>query len=157
VLDAVKEHRRSVAASLLAAGRPWDEDAPICGEIKPDRLTHGLRQLFERRKLPPIHMHLLRHAVATDMLRRGVNPRALQQWLGHAHVSTTLGMYSHVNEDDVKAASQALAASWEKATAQRLGAPRHQTDTKRPAVVDIGARRLGKTPAQTRKSPEDAG
>ena len=30
------------------------------------------------------------------MIAAGVNPRVVQQRLGHAHVSVTLGLYTHV-------------------------------------------------------------
>jgi integrase/recombinase XerD len=47
--------------------------------------------------------HVLRHTCATEMLRRGVNLRIIQQALGHAWVSTTQ-LYTHVVDEDVRRA-----------------------------------------------------
>jgi integrase/recombinase XerD len=41
-----------------------------------------------------IKPHELRHAYATHSLNRGVNPRAIQQAMGHASLETTMG-YLH--------------------------------------------------------------
>ncbi|HZG62040.1 MAG TPA: tyrosine-type recombinase/integrase [Rubrobacteraceae bacterium] len=40
--------------------------------------------------------HDLRHTCATLLLRRGVNPKFVQELLGHTDVSLTLNVYSHV-------------------------------------------------------------
>ncbi len=42
--------------------------------------------------------HMLRHTCATMLLEQKVNPRIVQIILGHAHVTTTLQIYSHVSE-----------------------------------------------------------
>ena len=40
--------------------------------------------------------HELRHAYATHCLDRGVNPKALQEAMGHEHIETTMG-YCHAD------------------------------------------------------------
>lgn len=40
----------------------------VCGHVKPDQLTHGLRAALLRRGLPPVRLHMLRHALASSML-----------------------------------------------------------------------------------------
>lgn len=56
------------------------------------------RHFLERNGLPTEHMnlHRFRHTTATMMLEEGVNPRVVQEELGHADIKTTLGTYSHV-------------------------------------------------------------
>lgn len=56
------------------------------------------RHFLERNGLPTEHMnlHRFRHTTATMMLEEGVNPRIVQEELGHADIKTTLGTYSHV-------------------------------------------------------------
>jgi site-specific recombinase XerD len=39
------------------------------------------------------------------MLERGVNPRVVQEYLGHKDISTTLGIYTGVTSDVMKAAA----------------------------------------------------
>ena len=43
--------------------------------------------------------HDLRHTCATLLLRQGVNPKFVQELLGHTDVSLTLNIYSHVLPD----------------------------------------------------------
>ena len=38
-----------------------------------------------------------RHTFATMMLERGVNPRVVQDFLGHKDISTALGIYTDVS------------------------------------------------------------
>ena len=44
--------------------------------------------------------HMTRHSFATTVRRRGVPAEDLQRWLGHSHVSTTLDIYVHADEQD---------------------------------------------------------
>ena len=47
-----------------------------------------------------VHPHLLRHTYATEMAQI-IGPVALQQQLGHEHLSTTLGTYYHQDPERV--------------------------------------------------------
>lgn len=47
-----------------------------------------------------VHPHLLRHTYATQM-KDIIGPEALQQQLGHVHLSTTLGTYYHADPEHV--------------------------------------------------------
>jgi integrase/recombinase XerD len=47
--------------------------------------------------------HTLRHTAATEMMRRGVNLRVVQEALGHEWISTTQ-IYTHVVNNDVRRA-----------------------------------------------------
>ena len=46
--------------------------------------------------MPNIRFHDLRHTAATLMLQQGINPKVVQERLGHADISLTLNTYSHV-------------------------------------------------------------
>ena len=50
--------------------------------------------------------HKLRHTAATLMLQNGVDVRKLQEVLGHDHLNTTQ-IYTHVDNDDLRAAARA--------------------------------------------------
>lgn len=52
--------------------------------------------LLENAAIPHMRFHDLRHTAATLLLGRGINPKVVSEMLGHAHVSVTLGIYSHV-------------------------------------------------------------
>ena len=45
-----------------------------------------------------MRFHDLRHSHATQLLLAGVHPKIAQERLGHATITTTLDLYSHVTE-----------------------------------------------------------
>ncbi len=49
--------------------------------------------------LPHISCHTLRHTFTTRMCEAGVNIKVIQEALGHADVSTTLGIYADVTKE----------------------------------------------------------
>lgn len=55
-----------------------------------------------------IHPHLLRHTHATIYYRQTKNIKQLQERLGHSQIQTTMNMYLHFSDEDIR-------ASWEKA------------------------------------------
>ena len=55
--------------------------------------------------------HDLRHTCATLLLKQGVNPKFVQELLGHADISLTLNVYSHVLPDMGDAAAGAMDAA----------------------------------------------
>jgi integrase len=52
-----------------------------------------LRRLCKSAGLPRIHFHTLRHTYATLALEAGTSPRLVQNFLGHASLTTTLNVY----------------------------------------------------------------
>lgn len=57
--------------------------------------------------------HKLRHTAATLMYRAGVDIRALQEILGHEHISTT-EIYTHVDNEDIREAADKSPLAWIK-------------------------------------------
>ena len=46
--------------------------------------------------LPPFSCHSLRHTFATRLCESGINVKVIQDVLGHADISTTANIYSHL-------------------------------------------------------------
>jgi len=59
-------------------------------------VNRHFKPLLRRAGLPDVRFHDLRHTCATLLARKNVNPKIVQDTLGHASLSMTLGIYSHV-------------------------------------------------------------
>ncbi len=75
-------------------------------------LNRSYKQHLERAGLPlSFRFHDLRHTCATILLRQHVNPKFVQELLGHSDVSLTLNIYSHVLPDMGDQAAVAMEAA----------------------------------------------
>lgn len=66
------------------------------------------REALGADKLPVIHLHEVRHSVATILIEQGVNVKVVADRLGHASVSITLDIYTHVTATADDAAASLL-------------------------------------------------
>lgn len=55
-----------------------------------------------------LRFHALRHTYASLCVAAGIQPLALARFMGHSKVTTTLGVYAHLFEDDFGDAMTAL-------------------------------------------------
>jgi integrase len=77
--------------------------------INPSNLRNrSLKPLLKAASLRPIRFHDLRHTCATLLLSKNVNPKIVSEMLGHASVSITLDVYSHLMPDMQEKAAKAL-------------------------------------------------
>ena len=67
-------------------GTPWDQR----------NLYRVYKRFLKLAGLPNIRFHDLRHTAATLMLQQNVNPKVVQERLGHSDITLTLNTYSHV-------------------------------------------------------------
>lgn len=77
--------------------------------IHPDSLTDWLRKFAERHGLPHIHPHKFRHTMASLLYFNGLDSVTISKRLGHAKVSTTADIYSHVIKQADERASECIA------------------------------------------------
>lgn len=61
-------------------------------------VSRYLKQAAEETGLPHITLHGLRHSYASMLINRGEMPQAVQKILGHATLSMTTDVYSHIYE-----------------------------------------------------------
>lgn len=66
------------------------------------------RPACKKLKLESLRFHDLRHTYATLMVQNGVNPKLLQQRLGHASFATTMDVYGHLFPGELTDADKAL-------------------------------------------------
>ena len=72
--------------------------------------TH-LYKLCDEAGIKRFCMHALRHTYATRAIERGVQPKVLQQLLGHASIKTTMDRYVHVTDESLAKAVQQFEAA----------------------------------------------
>ena len=53
-------------------------------------------------QMPRVTPHVCRHTFCSKMAKSGMNPKTLQYIMGHADISVTLNVYTHVSVDDAK-------------------------------------------------------
>ena len=64
--------------------------------VSPRNLIRHFKLALKAAGLPDIRVHDLRHSHASLLLSAGVNPKIVQERLGHASIVLTLNTYSHV-------------------------------------------------------------
>lgn len=74
--------------------QPDQEDNTPANELRAIITSNGLS--FNRKPLPPLPFHGLRHTHASIARNRGVDITVISKLLGHAQVSTTLNIYTHM-------------------------------------------------------------
>ena len=102
VVSALRAHRVQQAEELLKLGVALTGETFVAAQtdgspLQPRTITHQWHLLLANKKtLPRIRFHDLRHAHATHMLSSGVHPKIASERLGHSKVGITMDLYSHV-------------------------------------------------------------
>ncbi|MBC7347320.1 MAG: site-specific integrase, partial [Clostridia bacterium] len=99
VVEALRRHRER----MIQEGN-YGPDGPVfCTkkgtEIRPRNFNFALERVCRRAGLDAIGPHVLRHTFATRLLELGENLKVVQQLLGHARISVTADIYTHVSQE----------------------------------------------------------
>ena len=101
--------------------RPWVQICKAAG-LSDVFTLQGKRRTITRSK-PKVRIHDLRHTAATLLLQEGVNPKVVQELLGHSRVAITLDIYSHVSPHMRSDAGEKIDARLRKALADSRRPP----------------------------------
>ena len=99
---ALRGHRVRQAQERLLAGPGYDDQDLVFAEVDgrplhPKSISETWNSRVRTLGLPHLSLHGLRHTYCTLALEAAVHPRVVQERVGHASVSITLDLYSHVN------------------------------------------------------------
>lgn len=82
-----------------------DQDMVFCQEdgdyMNPRYVLQNFQDLLKKAGLPKYRFHDIRHTVASLLINNNENPKAVQELLGHSTISTTLDIYTFM-EDQTK-------------------------------------------------------
>lgn len=82
------------AVTALRRARRSSASLYVC-DLTPQQLRRALDQACTASGVPRLHIHGLRHSMATAALEAGVDVKVLQSLLGHSHFSVTADTYLH--------------------------------------------------------------
>lgn len=115
LISALKEHKRIQNAYKKELEDLYENDYRIIGGLL-DKGFHArhyssrlFKQLLQRAEIDRrIRFHDLRHTHTTLLLLSGVNPKIVQERLGHSSINVTLDTFPHVALADQDATINAL-------------------------------------------------
>jgi integrase len=112
-VDALRRHHKRQAEERLALGSSFEDQDLVFpnlsgGVIVASTLHRSFKTLLEYAGLPDVRFHALRHTAATLMLEANVNPRVVQEVLGHSNIRQTMNTYSHLLPDMQQQAAERM-------------------------------------------------
>lgn len=113
--DKIKEiYREAEANSKTPVGGYNDIDLVFCkpdgGPVDGTKLTKRFQKLLTSNDFSKIRFHALRHTFATMCRAAGMEIADIQDLLGHADISTTKNMYTHVEIEPLRKAMDKFTA-----------------------------------------------
>jgi integrase len=115
VIESLQRHRVRQLQTRLKMGSAYVDRKLVFadhlgGPLCPGTLRYRYMKLIGLAGVPIIRFHDLRHTSATLMMGNGEHPKVVSERLGHATVSITMDLYSHVSLDMQQAAADRLEA-----------------------------------------------
>ena len=121
VAKALHRHMRRQLQERIALGAAWEGERwgglvftnEVGNPLTGHHVSGRFYKLIRAAGLPPMRYHDLRHGAASLMAAHGVPARVAMEILGHAHISTTLNLYTHITSElQRKAAERVAEALW---------------------------------------------
>lgn len=76
--------------------------------LLPTVVSRRFTLLLKRNHLPPVRFHDLRHTSGSLLIAAGMSPKAVQEYLGHSNIETTLNIYAHTFSGQKKEVADCL-------------------------------------------------
>ena len=102
--SALLTRQQQQAVDREAFGRAWQDTGLVFTTrsgrpVEPRNLVRSFHRICDHNKLRVIKVHHLRHTTTSLLKKLHVPPRDAQMILGHAHISTTMQIYTHVDDE----------------------------------------------------------
>lgn len=113
-MDLLRQYRRWYMELRIKNGDRWQDTGFLFVKengkpMIPDGITAWLSEFSKRHGLPHINPHAFRHTMASILINSGKDVVSVSKRLGHAKVSTTTDIYSHIIMEADEQASECLA------------------------------------------------
>ncbi len=107
-ISEILDHQREINSILDSKNIVPIQDrifkAPERGLLMATPIDREIKRICKRAGIEYFTMHAFRATFATRLIEQGINPRTIQELLGHADFSITMNLYGHVLDDTKKEA-----------------------------------------------------
>ncbi len=110
----LKKHKNKMNEENLALGRS-SKEFNIVFQTKngthhnQSNVTRTWNRILERADVEHVGFHGIRHSYTTRLMELNLNPKIVQEFLGHSTLSTTLNIYSHLTKDMIDSSRDTIA------------------------------------------------
>lgn len=107
--DYLAERMAWIAAKMEGAGAEPDFDDRLCCTDDGRAMTYdAMKHWWARNGLEGWTLHEMRHTFATNLAQANVHPSTMASLLGHSSSEITMEIYTHVHNEDLENAQNAL-------------------------------------------------
>lgn len=113
-MELLKEYRDWQLGEMLRLGAYYNRKDFVFSKddgnpMHPDSVTDWMKKFSKRHNLPHVNPHRFRHTSASLLYYGGMDSVSISKRLGHAQVSTTQDIYSHIIAEADKKSADILA------------------------------------------------
>ena len=129
----LREHKEKQVAMRLMLGKHLEDGDLVFSQpdgkpLLPDTVSHAWVKIVKRAGLKHFRLHDGRHTHASLLLKQNVHPKIVQERLGHATISTTLDLYSHIAPGLQEAAARHFDEAFSPRYNEMADKVRHQNE-----------------------------
>ena len=119
VAAALRQHMKRQLEERMVMGAAWESDTwgalvftnEVGRPLTSFHVSRRFSKLLRLAGLPMMRYHDLRHGAASLMATQGVSTRVAMEILGHAQISTTMNIYTHVAPELQQEAAERLSSA----------------------------------------------
>ena len=105
VVRMLKKRKKAIASEWIFPSLR-DAEKPI----NPNTAYGTFKRIIKKAGVPDIPFHGLRHSTASILYDSGMQPKEVQEYLGHSDIETTLNIYTHFGRGRKSIVSERMAA-----------------------------------------------